>query len=316
MAHSLRTRTFTLLPILFVIACGGSEAAPSHPPEPRTVSEPQAVPAPAPAAVAAPDEAPAAASPVTISILNDTDAPLRFDRTFGPASPLSVERLDGALARGTSLDQQDDDLSHRWIATCACHCGPGVCPDCEPPMPVIVTLAPGERYELPWNGLFRRGATGPADNPCLVSFSPAADRYRFTGCAEQGGCARRVARLPATEPIEIRMSARARATTCADLDPAVMQRIGPLVRSAVQGVLRDRPVASCPTTPTCVMPDEIAATQARTHAGECALLAIPRGFEVEYRVHLPLPEGYNGGENFAHFYDPAGARMLRARYEQ
>ncbi|NCQ35554.1 hypothetical protein GW813_10905 [bacterium] len=55
---------------------------------------------------------------------------------------------------------------------------------------------------------------------------------------------------------------------------------------------------------------------ARTSAGRCALLAIPRGDEVEYRVYLPLPSGYAGGENFSRFSDPAGTRVLHTRFEQ
>ena len=295
------------------LACGSSDNRAVRPPataatEPaRTPAQTNTPAADTPAAYTA-----AEPSPVAIVIVNDTDRPVTFDRSLGPAQPLGLARLDGPLDPYATLDDRDDALSHGWIGRCACYCGTGECRECTPPLAVEVTLAPGERYTLPWTGRFRRRAAGG----CLEAYTPPAGRYVFTACDVESACSQRMVSLPSAAPIEIPLSAHENTTSCEDLDASTMARVGGLAKNAVLGVLRDRPVAACPERPTCVEPNDLERLSARTSPGQCALLAIPRGAEVEYRVYLPLPASTLGGENFSQFYDPAGTRPLHTRFEQ
>ncbi|NOY90594.1 MAG: hypothetical protein GXP55_05235, partial [Deltaproteobacteria bacterium] len=263
--------------MLLLMACGGSEVAPT-PVAPTPV-------APTPVAPIVPVETPAPARAVSVVVLNDTDASVVLERSFGPAQPLSLARLDGPLDASARLDQQDDALSHRWVQTCECYC-PGPCAECEPPMQVNVTLAPGERYTMAWSGMLRQPATG-AD--CFEPVAPQAGHYVFSVCTKDDMCATRDVTLPAARDIELLLSHRESVTRCGGLNSAVATRLGRRVRDSVARTLRDRPVSTCPSAPTCVEPANLPSVLAQTRPGECALLAIPRGNEVEYRVFLPLP---------------------------
>jgi hypothetical protein len=278
---------------LLLGACG-SEAAP---PRPATRA--------APVVNASPR-----ARPVEIVVLNDTSSAVVLDRSFGPAQPLAIAQPDAPF--DARLDQRDDALSHRWVETCECYC-PGPCAECEPPMEVKVTLAPGERYRMAWNGMLRRLS---ASGECLEPVAPPPGRYVFSVCTSDDLCATQEVTLPATADIELRLSHRESVTRCEDLNGPIAQELGQRVRESVARILPDRPVSSCPRTPTCVEPADLPHVLTQTQPGECALLAIPRGNQVEYRLFLPLPSTHVGGANYAHFFDPAGTRLLRTRYEQ
>lgn len=191
---------------LVLLGCGGESPSPSEAtgPRPSPASEPgETTPTPA-------DPAPAV-SPVTIRVINDTGAPVVLDRSFGPADPLGVERLDEALGAGVDLDQVDDEQTGGWIGTCQCACGGEPCPECEPPATVHVTLQPDEHYDLDWSGRLRRREDHPQGGACWTAFDPPAGRYALTACTTEERCARTEVRLPASDTIEIRLGQSARA---------------------------------------------------------------------------------------------------------
>ena len=88
------------------------------------------------------------ATPPEIVVRNDTDAPLTFDRSLGPGSPLRIgSQGTRPLPVGSVLDDVDDALSGKRIQVCECDCAQQAsCPECEPPNLVLITLQPGESF--------------------------------------------------------------------------------------------------------------------------------------------------------------------------
>jgi hypothetical protein len=293
-----------------LLGCGGGEGErggdPSHP-------RPEATEETSPAAE---DPPPAEATPATIRVLNDTDEAVTLDRSFGPAEPLGIRRLDGELDPTAELDEQDDERSGGWVSTCECACGDDPCPECEPPPTVQVELEPGEAYELPWNGRLKRHREHPGGGICYESFAPPRGRYLVTACTTEGRCGRAEVTLPASETIEVRLSNAATATACSDVSPEAMERAGAGLIGQLRHVLRERPLDRCPDRPRCVAPGEIQGALREAHDEPCSLFVVPRGHEIEAILLAPLPDGYVGGEQFRHWLDPDATRVLRARFEQ
>ena len=121
---------------VLVLGCGGGEDAPRPTDPARPTGDETATHGDTPTA------APGEARATEIRVINDTAHPAVLERTFGPAEPLAIVRLDGPLDPTARLEQEDDARSNRWVATCGCPCGEGACPQCEPPMLVRETLAP------------------------------------------------------------------------------------------------------------------------------------------------------------------------------
>ncbi|RLB55590.1 MAG: hypothetical protein DRJ42_05805 [Deltaproteobacteria bacterium] len=187
-----------LVAALLGLGCGG---------EPRSTEASAVTTAPAANPEIAESPAPTPevpqVSPVLIRVTNRTAAPSILDRSFGPADPLGLARLDGELDPSISLDQEDDAQSGDWLRTCQCACGAEPCPDCEPPETVHVTLAPGAAYEFAWNGRLRRQEDHPRGGACWTTFAPPPGRYAFTACTTEEECGRTEVRLPTSATIEI-----------------------------------------------------------------------------------------------------------------
>ena len=295
-------------------ACGAPEAgsarspshSPSHSDEPSHPDEPTAVG----------DRPSAPASPVTIRVVNDTGSAVVLDRSFGPAGPIGVAWLDGDLDPSIDLDTQDDARTGGWLATCQCACGGEPCPECEAPETVHVTLEPGDTYELPWSGRLRRQEEHPSDGACWSRIDPPRGRFAFTACTTEGRCGRVEATLPTRAPIEIRLSRAGGAASCDELRPRAAAMARARLLDQLRLVLRGRSIARCPVVAPCVAPDALEGAMRAARGEACSLLVIPRGPQLEVRAFLPLPLGTNGGESYAHFYDPDATHLVRARYEQ
>jgi hypothetical protein len=294
--------------LVVLSGCGGGEDAP------RTRAPGGEAPADT-TGPAAPEE-PGEARATEIRVINDTAHPAVLERTFGPAEPLAIVRLDGPLDPTARLEQEDDARSHRWVATCGCPCGEGACPRCEPPMLVRETLAPDGAYTLPWSGRLVRYRQNDHGDTCAEPFAPPAGRYLLTACTLEHGCARGELSLPASAPIELRLSSAATLAACGDVSVEAMERAGAGLRSSLRHVLRERPLDRCPARPQCVAPDAIDAALRDAHDAPCSLFVVPRGRELEAILLAPLPAGWDGGEQFRQWLDPDATRVLRARYEQ
>lgn len=262
------------------------------------------------------DRPPAAASPVTIRVTNDTGSAVVLERHFGPAEPIGIAWLDGDLAPGVDLDQQDDARSGGWLATCQCACGAGPCPECEPPADVRVTLQPGESDDFPWSGRLRRQEEHPQGGACWSTFDPPRGRFVLTACTEDHVCGRAEVSLPASATIEIPLSRRATVSSCGDVRPRAMVSARARLLDTLRVVLRDRPIDRCPVVATCVTPAGLGRAMEEARGEACTIFVVPRGPELEVRAFLPLPLGTNGGESYTHVYDPDATHLLRARYEQ
>ena len=298
------------LTVVLLSGCGGSEDAPRPSGPARPSGDEPATPGDTPTAASGEVRATA------IRVVNDTAHPAVLERTFGPAEPLAIVRLDGPLDPTARLEQEDDARSNRWVATCGCPCGDHACPECEPPMPVSETLAPGGVYALPWSGRLVRYRQNDHGDTCAEPFAPPAGRYLLTACTTEHGCGRAEVRLPASAPIEVRLSSALTLDACEDVSAHAMERAGAGLRSSLRHVLRERPLDRCPARPRCVAPDAIEAALRDAHDAPCSLFVVPRGRELEAILLAPLPAGWNGGEQFRQWLDPDATRVLRARYEQ
>lgn len=290
--------------LVCVLACGATNG------ESNERAEPEADPRPTPVEETREQTE---VVPAVIRVVNDTDEPLVFNRSFGPASPLGI--VGPGMERPLELDQEDDEQSGNWLATCQCECTNDACPDCEAPETVRVTLAPGEEYTFEWNGRLRRRRPHRRSGvACWTTILTQPGEYVFTACSEDGRCGRAEVTLP-VRSIEIQMSNRASSASCDDYDAERSWAIRGRVVDQLGYVLRDRPLDEC-TRVSCVAPDALEAEleAAREHA--CTVFIVPRGNEVEGRAFLPLPEGTLGGESYANYFDPDVTRLLRARYEQ
>lgn len=294
--------------LVMLSGCGGGEDSP----RPRAPGG--EAPADRPGSVA--PEEPGEARAAEIRVINDTAHAVVLERSFGPAEPLAIVRLDGPLDPSARVEQHDDARSARWVATCGCPCGEGACPQCEPPMLVRETLAPDGVYTLPWSGRLVRDRQNDHGDTCAEPFTPPAGRYLLTACTVEGPCARAEVRLPASGPIELRLSSAATLAACGDVSASAMERAGATLRSSLRHVLRERPLDRCPARPRCVGPDAIEAALSDAHDQPCSLFVVPRGHELEAILLAPLPAGWSGGEQFRQWLDPDATRTLRARYEQ
>ena len=270
--------------------------------------------APPPAETAPPDVV-AEITPSEIVVVNDTAEALTFDRSFGPGAMIHIGSAGHRpLPTGTTIDDVDDAHTGGWIKTCLCDCAAGgECPECEPPRLHQITLQPGESYTVPWNGMLRARLVGGS---CLTRFPVMAWPYVLTACTASGRCGRAEVTFPSSDPVTIKMSASAAASTCADLSANALRRAGSGVWTAVGRALPDRPVSDCAPDPTCTESDALDATLAAARAQSCTNLVVPRGDHIEAIIFLPLPEDTRGGERYSHFYDPDATHLYRARYEQ
>ncbi|MGB1275705.1 MAG: hypothetical protein ACPG77_08145, partial [Nannocystaceae bacterium] len=194
---------------------------------------------------------------------------------------------------------------------CMCTCGDGPCPDCEPPLTVRRTLKPGEHYEVPWQGQLRHWDD---DQRCFPRFTPPAGRYIVTVCSAAKLCARQEVDLPIAGPIVVRASGKSSVDTCDALPKATAKRIRDRLTPALENMFRDRPGATCPAIPTCIAPEALDAAVSKA-SGTCSTWLVPRGPQVELRVHLPVTNGGVGRPNYSQFYDPDGTHLLDARYD-
>jgi len=286
---------------LVLIACSGAPA----------------VPEPAAPAVPEPTDPPTEVLPdpvaTTLVFVNDGDEPVVLDRSFGPAAPFAIARLDGPLPQGARIDDVDDSQTGDWIQTCVCACGgPGSCPECEPPRHVSRTIAPGERYEVPWNGQLRTYLPLEA---CHVRQALPAGSYLVAVCAPAGPCAYAEAVLPTSVPVQVRWSGQRRVDSCEELSEPGMARVAGTFKTRLTQTLRDRPVASCPDLPACLDHEMLEQTLAGD-AEDCGFYAIPRGDRVDLLIHLPLPVGHLGGARFQQTWDPEGLVLFDVKYEQ
>ncbi len=252
--------------------------------------------------------------PARIRVVNDTEETLVLDRSYGPASPLGVVALGPGGERPLSLDQEDDDQSQNFVATCECRCSARDCAECEPPQEVLVTLAPGDDYTFMWNGKLRRRRTHRLGMACWTTILAQPGAYVFSACTESGRCGRVEVTLP-TSSIEIRLSQQVSMDTCDRFDAQRSWAVRGRVLDQLQYALRDRPLDACNRV-ACVSAEELDAELEAAREQACTVFIVPRGHEIEGRVFLPLPEGTNGGESYSHFFDPDLTTLLRAPYEQ
>lgn len=250
-------------------------------------------------------------APVEVVLLNDGEAPVVLDRSFGPLDPFRLHRAREATA--LVLDDADDAQTGGFIATCLCACSEAPCPECEPPQQVELTLAPGERYTASWSQQLR---SHDADRDCYPRESVRPGRYWLSACAADGPCVTTEVGLPPDGPLELRWSSLAEAPGCQHLDLEATQRATRAFRGRLNRLLPERPVMSCAGTPRCVEASKLEAALAETAHPDCAALVVPRGDRMELYLHLPLPEGSVGGARFKQTWDLSGRRLLAAEYPQ
>jgi len=251
--------------------------------------------------------------PTTLVFMNDGAEPVVLDRSFGPAAPFALSRLDGPLPRGSEIDDEDDSETGGWLKTCLCECGgEGPCPECEPPRYVSRTIAPGERYEVPWNGQIR--VHDPLKG-CHARQALPAGTYLLAACASGGPCGYVDVVLPSTIPVQVPWSGQRRADACETLSDAAVARVAGPFKTRLTQQLRDRPVSACPDEPVCQSAEGLEEAIADASEG-CGFYAIPRGDRLELLIHLPLPDGHLGGSHFRQFWDPEGLVLFEVMYEQ
>ena len=297
--------------IVLLLAC--TTTPPEAPPD--APADPVARTTPPPSAVVIPEDVVASVFPAEIIVLNDTEDTLTFDRSFGPAAPLRIGAEGGRpLPVGAVFDDVDDSETGGWIQTCVCDCSlESVCPECEPPQEIKVTLAPGEQYSVPWNGTLRAYLL---NNECATRFPVMAWPYVVTACDEAGRCARSEMTLPSSEPVVVKMSQSARADTCSDISTKALRRTGIEAWTSASRVLRDRPLNDCSPDPKCAEAGAIDNLLSGARQSACSIWVVPRGDRIETIVYLPLADEMLGGERYSHFFDPDATRILDVRYEQ
>lgn len=268
-----------------------------------------------PKPVAEPTDVVADATPPEIVVLNDTDAPLTFDRSFGPGAPLRIGSQGARpLPFGSVLDDVDDAVSGEQIQICECDCEQKApCSECEPPSVVQVTLEPGESYTMPWNGQLRAYLL---DNDCVTRFPVMAWPYVFTACSVDGRCGRTAITLPTAEPVVIKMSQTSTVQRCADLSTNAQRRAGSQLWQRVRALQPQRSVAECSPDLTCVEPGELDAFLAAASSEVCTRIIIPRGDRLEAMIVLPLSPGATDAERYTHVTDADATRLLDVRYGQ
>jgi hypothetical protein len=313
-------RTASILALVGLLGwgCGnaGSDGAHEADPAPQAREADEADESEARAATAT-DEPPAAVpTPVTVRVVNDTDRAVTLDRSFGPAQPLGIARLDGPLPPTAELDEQDDERSGGWVSTCECVCDDAPCPECEPPSTVHVELAPGEAYELPWNGRLKRSRVHSDGGLCFEPFAPPPGRYVLTACTTEARCGRAEVTLPASGDLRVRLANAAPAQGCDDLAARALERARAGLLRSLRHVLRERPLERCPERAPCVAPEEVEAALREAREAPCSVFVVPRGRQIEAILLVPVPDGHLGGERFRHWLDPDATQVLRARYEQ
>ena len=254
--------------------------------------------------------APSEPVPGTLVLLNDTDKTVVLDRSFGPAAPFALHPQRG---ESLSFDDVDDAQTGGGIATCQCTCDAAPCPECEPPLQVRVSLAPGERTEVAWNGQVR---TYDGERDCFPRKPAPSGPARVSACAEEGPCVSAEVTLPTAEPITLRWSSLGTATSCSEVDPLAAKAATEAFRTGFAAILRDRPVATCDASPRCVEESALEAAFAEYSHPACASLVVPRGDRLDVYLYLPLPEGSVGGARFRQTWDLDGLRLLDARYPQ
>lgn len=247
-------------------------------------------------------------SPTMIRVQYPGGELVNLDVSFGQASPFFVAALDSEMG---SLFLDGD-------AYCPCPCGPTPCPECEPPVEVLVTLEADAVFEYDWGGDLARYRSSPHGyGLCEERFSPPAGRYLFGACTLENVCGVAEVSLPTAEPIEIVLGAGINDVTACPVDPTIAERAA---RNALQrmfstNIIRDRIVFCDPESVTCVEPGTAPPVETVPH-DSCALFIRPTGSELELHVIARLPADFVGGEWFLLVFDQLGIRISRVRYEQ
>jgi hypothetical protein len=128
------------------------------------------------------------ASPVTIEVHNDGDAPIYFDATW--QQPLRFDILAQVCSREQRLELPENHF-------CPCPCpasGASRCRDCGRPPPLMQRLPPGEQITLRWSGTEEVGVRricdkGPGEL-CMSGRVTLPGSYELEVCAYstvQGG---------------------------------------------------------------------------------------------------------------------------------
>ena len=244
------------------------------------------------------------ASVNTISVVNQTSAPLRLDVSWGRLSPFSAAALDSPLGA----------LSVYAPFYCDCLCG-GECVECEEPNDAWVDIAPGETTIFDWPGQLARVGLSEWGG-CADLFNPAPGRYLFVVCAAGAeACTNTEVALPTVEPIQLVFNDEAQAPTCAELpDIALRAARTALARMDRNNVVRARLSECDPGAVACH--DGNAEVELSTEARSCDLHAWLRAGEVELLVNLPLPEGWVGGAQFRTWFEPFATQIRRVEYTQ
>ncbi|MCA9563796.1 MAG: hypothetical protein KC561_09920 [Myxococcales bacterium] len=246
----------------------------------------------------------ATAMPANFIVDNQTEASLRFDVTWGQASPFSAASAEhdfGALG-----------LYEEFL--CNCVCGED-CVDCEEPMERVVDIAPGESHAFAWGGYFWRLGQSRIGS-CMQPFASLSGEYLVVACTQSGAqCASTTVNLPATDPIRIVFGSESTPPEC-DTHPEVAERAvrSALGRMSIGSIVTDRHAVCDVETAVCHDDDEEA--ELGTAADTCELHAWLRDDGVEVLVHLPLPEGTLGGEQYRTWFDPYATRVRRVQYTQ
>jgi len=286
----LRTATSLalLLPLAACTCEEGAERSASPDPEPDPTTSPTS---PAP-------NLDGPATPTTLTIVSE-DAEHRLDVSFGPASPFGFGLID-ETAPAMGLDQPD---SPSWPRACDCPCGTE-CPECEPPMPALVTVGPGAPHVFEWGGELRRYVVGA---PCFETSPAPPGQYVFSVCAaDDGPCAFTTATIPSPEGITLDFGSPGSNAEC-PLEEHILARA---TRTAVDTMRRSRVaesvMAACPEVATCISAEEVATRIDPTEPG-CVIYAVPGGSRIDVIVQLD-------GLRYAHHLAGAATRLRGVSY--
>lgn len=335
----MRGHRLTTFCALVIAACGGepsratpTTAATTAPTTAPTETAPTETPPIAPA-VATTTSAVAAAAPIgpatlgdaslgrarPVVFVNDGDADLELDVTFGAADPITLAPAEGPSLGFLTADSPDG-------RACACPCEAEHCIECEPPLHRTLAVPAHGRATLEWNGLVRRyrprdhracfetptpvGTFVVAATAALVGVPRAADGQRRPPYV-----AHAVATFPADTPIELRFEGAP--TLACPLEPALLTRAASAVLDHVHTHhLFDDRLAACAEPAACVAENDIAAREASAVTTPCSIFVTPIDHELRVRFFAPLPPGRRGGEHFDHFLDVDATELERAHYEQ